>query len=142
MGEEWVRRAPMDQTWFSRFKCIPFIHNFKEVGIPSWIGKYNGKPFLIKRPGITGFINQHPDVSTFEFTVSFYPFPYLARQAIAFLKENFFKKIVASCCFVIEGRDDDELPECVIGAIQLCYPEPAHAIQASDFFAGKGPRSF
>mmetsp|Transcript_19163 Transcript_19163/g.52614 ORF Transcript_19163/g.52614 Transcript_19163/m.52614 type:complete len:1091 (+) Transcript_19163:116-3388(+) len=140
--EEWVRRAPMDQKWFSRFKCIPFIHNWKEVGIPGWIAKYNGKPFLIKRPGVTGFINQHPELSAFEFTVSFYPFPYLARQAICFLKEHFFQKIVASCCFVIEGRSDDELPECVIGVLQLCYPDPAHAIQASDFFAGSSPRSF
>lgn len=140
--EEWVRRAPTDQSWFSRFKCVPNAHNLKEIGMPSWISKYNGKPFLIKRPGVTGFIHQHPELSVFEFDLSLHAFPYLARQGICFLKENFFKKVLVSFAFVIEGRSDDELPECVIGVLQLCYPDPAHGIQAVDFFSGKSPKSF
>ena len=140
--EEWVRRAPADQTWFSRFKCIPNAHNLREIGMPSYISKYNGKPFLIKRPGVTGFIHQHPELSVFEFDISLHPFPYLARQGICFLKESFFKKVLVSFGFVIEGRSDDELPECIIGCLQLCYPDPAHGIQAWDFFSGTAPKSF
>ncbi|KAL7566153.1 hypothetical protein ACA910_003920 [Epithemia clementina (nom. ined.)] len=140
--EEWVRRAPTDQQWFSRFKCVPNAHNLREIGMPSWISKYNGKPFLIKRPGVTGFIYEHPELSLFEFDISLHPFPYLARQGICFLKESFFKKVLVSFGFVIEGRAEDELPECVIGCLQLCYPDPAHAIQAKDFFSGTSARSF
>ena len=140
--EEWVRRAPTDQKWFSRFKCVPNAHNLREIGMPSWIAKYNGKPFLIKRPGVTGFIHQHPELSVYEFDISLHPFPYLARQGICFLKEHFFKKVLVSFGFVIEGRADDELPECIIGCLQLCYPDPAHGIQAKDFFSGTSPSSF
>ena len=53
-----------------------------------------------------------------------------------------FKKLLATVGFVIEGRDDDELPECVIGLAQICYPDPVLAIQAAEFFAGTAPRSF
>jgi len=57
------------------------------------------------------------------------------------MKDSFFKKILVSFGFCIEGRTDDELPECLIGLMQLCYPDPVHAIQGADFFAGRSPRS-
>lgn len=140
--EEWIRRAPNDPSWFSRFKCVPNAHNLKEIGMPGWISNYNGKPFLIKRPGVTGFIHQHPELSCVEFDISLHPFPYLAKQGICFMKDSYFKKVLVSFGFVIEGKTDDELPECILGCMQLCYPDPIHAIQASDFFAGTAPRSF
>lgn len=46
--------------------------------------------------------------------------------------------MIATLAFCLEGRDEDELPECLLGAFQLCYPDPVHAIQGEDFFAGKG----
>lgn len=140
--EEWCRRAPTDPKFQARFKVVPNAHNLKEIGVPSWISKYNGKPFLIKRAGETGFLYTHPELSCVEFDISLHPFPYLAKQGICFMKENYFKKILVSFGFVIEGRADDELPECLIGLMQLCYPDPVHAIQAEDFFAGTCPRSF
>ena len=140
--DEWCRRAPNDPKFMSRFKVIPCAQNLKEIGVPGWIGKYNGKPVLIKRPGQTGFLYPHPELSCMEFDISFHPFPYLAKQGICYMKEHFFKKVVVIFGFVIEGRADDELPECVLGLMQLCYPNPAHAIQAKDVFAGKSPQSF
>mmetsp|Transcript_13327 Transcript_13327/g.25287 ORF Transcript_13327/g.25287 Transcript_13327/m.25287 type:complete len:869 (+) Transcript_13327:352-2958(+) len=140
--EEWCRRAPNDPAWFSRFKVVPNAHNLKEIGMPGWISSYNGKPFLIKRPGVTGFIHQHPELSCLEFDISLHPFPYLAKQGICFMKESYFKKVLVSFGFVIEGKTEDELPECILGCMQLCYPDPAHAIQASDFFDGTANRSF
>jgi hypothetical protein len=77
-----------------------------------------------------------------EFDVSFHPFPYLAKQAICYMKDNFFKKVLVTFGFVIEGRADDELPECLIGLMQLCYPNPAYAIQGPDVFAGTSKKSF
>jgi hypothetical protein len=140
--EEWCRRAPTDPKFMSRFKVVPNAHNLKEIGMPGWISKYNGKPFLIKRPGQTGFLFNHPELSCMEFDISLHPFPYLAKQAICFMKESYFKKILVTFGFVIEGRADDELPECLIGCVQLCYPDPRHAIQADAFFAGTCNRSF
>jgi hypothetical protein len=140
--EEWCRRAPTDPKFMSRFKVVPNAHNLKEIGMPSWISKYNGKPFLIKRPGQTGFLYSHPELSCMEFDISLHPFPYLAKQAICFMKESYFKKILVSFGFVIEGRADDELPECLIGLMQLCYPDPKHAIAAETFFDGTANTSF
>ena len=107
--EEWIRRAPTDHKFQSRFKIVPNAHNLKEIGMPAWISKYNGKPFLIKRPGVTGFLFAHPELSCVEFDVSLHPFPYLAKQAICFMKESYFKKVLVSFGFVIEGRSDDEV---------------------------------
>jgi len=140
--EEWCRRAPTDDAFAARFKVLPNAQNLKEIGLPSWISKYNGKPFLIKRPGQTGFIYRHPDKSCFEFDISLHPFPYLAKQGICFMKDTYFKKVLVTFGFLIEGRSDDELPECLIGLTQLCYPDPVHAIQGEDFLAGKAAKSF
>ncbi|GKY97789.1 hypothetical protein MPSEU_000737100 [Mayamaea pseudoterrestris] len=168
--EEWVRRAPSDPKYQARFKVVSNAHNLDEIGMPSWISKYNGKPFLVKRAGVTGFLLSHPELSCIEFDVSLHPFPYLCKQALSYMKDTYFKKVLVTFGFTIEGRADDEvrvlaftkrsplllpmsslssslisktqLPECVIGLMQLCYPDPAHAIQADKFFAGTAPKSF
>lgn len=75
-----------------------------------------------------------------EFDISFHHFPYLFKQGTSYLKDSFFQKVLASFGFVIEGRNDDELPEVVIGeGMQICYPDPKIAIQAEDLFSGKSP---
>lgn len=140
--EEWCRRGPNDKAFLTRFKMVPAVVNAKEIGLPSWIGKYNGKPLLIKRPGQTGFLLPHPELSCIEFDISLHVFPYLAKQGICYLKDTMFHKLLASVGFVIEGRDDDELPEVLIGLGQVCYPDPAATMQGADFFSGKAPRSF
>ena len=117
--DEWCRRAPSDDNWMARFKVIPQVNNLVEIGLPAWIANYNGKPFLIKRPGQTGFLYRHPEKSCMEFDVSLHPFPYLAKQGICYMKDGYFKKVIASLAFCIEGRTDDELPECLIGLFQL-----------------------
>ena len=117
--EEWCRRAPTDDNFMARFKVVPNAQNLKEIGLPSWIAKYNGKPFLIKRPGQTGFLYRHPEKSCIEFDISLHPFPYLAKQGICYMKDTFFKKVLVTFGFLIEGRSDDELPECLIGLFQL-----------------------
>lgn len=140
--EEWCKRSPTEDKMQTRFKLVPNAPNLTEIGMPSWIAKYNGKPVLIKRPGQTGFLYTHPELSCIEYDISLHVFPYVAKQAICYLKEAFFKKIIIGIGFVIEGREDDELPECTIGVMQLCYPNPIHATKAGDFFAGISAKSF
>jgi hypothetical protein len=84
--EEWVRRAPSDPKYQARFKVISNAHNLEEIGMPSWISKYNGKPFLVKRAGVTGFLITHPELSCVEFDVSLHAFPYLCKQALSYMK--------------------------------------------------------
>lgn len=138
---EWCRRAPTDPKFFGRFKLVPDILNLKEVGLPSYIAKYNSKPVLIKRSGITGFISSHSDENVMEFDISLHPFPYLAKQAFSYLNLNYFSKLVATLGFVIEGRCNDELPEVVIGATQLCNLDSKIAVSAKDLFSGRSVSS-
>ena len=91
-------------------------------------------PVLIKRNQITGFFHDYPDLNAMEFDISLHPFPYLFKQAMAYLKDNYFDKAIATFGFVIEGRNDDELPEVVIGAMQICYPSPEYVVRDNDFF--------
>jgi hypothetical protein len=58
------------------------------------------------------------------------------------MKDSYFKKVLVTFGFTIEGRSDDELPECLIGLTQLCYPDPIHAIQGEDFFSGRSAKSY
>ena len=110
--------------------------------MPGYILKYNGKPVLIKRAGVTGFLFDHPELNAMGFDISLHPFPYLAKQATAYMAETYFKQMIASFAFVIEGRSDDELPEVLIGqGAQICYPDPALAIKAGDWFTGQSPIS-
>ena len=61
-------------------------------------------------------------------------FPYLAKQAFSYMTENLCSKIVGSMAFVIEGRNDSELPEVLIGGFKVFYPDLQCAAQSSEFF--------
>eukprot|EP00804_Cyclotella_cryptica_P025938 CCRYP_002771-RA/>CCRYP_002771-RA protein AED:0.14 eAED:0.14 QI:205/1/1/1/1/1/4/1926/988 len=133
LWEQYCKQAPTDSNFQARFKLIPHV-NLSELGCPSYISKYNGKPVLIKRNGITGFLSEYPSLNAMEFDISLHPFPFLFKQAMAYLKENYFDKAVGTFGFVIEGRNDNELPEVVIGAMQICYPNPQYVVSSYEFF--------
>jgi hypothetical protein len=139
--EQWCRRAPNDPDFQARFKFVPYVSNVKECGLPGWMQGYNGKPILIKRKNKTGYLHCHPELSAMEFDVSLHPFPYVAKQAFSYLFQNVAKDVIVIFGFVVESRDDDELPECLIGLTEVCYLNPEHSLQESDVFAGTSPKS-
>ena len=135
LWEHWCQRAPNDPKEQARFKVIIDAPNLRSLGVPSWICKYNGKPLLIKRTGVTGhlFFNKN----CIEYDVTFFPFPYMFKQAITYLKEHYFEQLLINFAFLIEGRDESELPECLLGdVLQLCYADPNCVIPDNDFFTG------
>ena len=90
LWERYCQEAPNDPSFQARFKFIPAA-NLEELGCPSYIAKYNGKPVLIKRSQVTGFFADHPTLNAMEFDISLHPFPYLFKQAMAYLKDYFDK---------------------------------------------------
>ncbi len=135
LWEKWCRCAPTDQEMQKRLKFIPRGENLKEIGVPSWICKYNGKPMLIKRPGLTNFVYWHPDKNMMEIDVNMHPLPYLFRQAMTYLKEHYFPQIIMTFAFIIEGRDQDELPEVILGnPLQLPFVHPKSVIKSESVF--------
>ena len=139
LWEQYCIQAPSDPSFQARFKLIPSA-NLTDLGCPSYIVKYNGKPVLIKRNKVTGFFTNHRSLNAMSFEISFHPFPYLFKQAMAYLKD-YFDDVIGTFGFVIEGRSDDELPEVMIGVMQLCYPGESRACREEDFFAGKCKKS-
>lgn len=117
--DEWCKRSPTDSKFQSRFKLIPHGFNLEELGVPSYLIKYNDKPLLIKRQNITGFYRQSPNKILHSFDITFYPFPYIAKQAISYMYSSYKNKMDLSYAFVLEGRDADELPEVILGSVRL-----------------------
>ncbi len=53
------------------------------------------------------------------------------------MRDNIYAKIIGNMAFVIEGRNDNELPEVLIGGFTVFYPDPDVAIRSSDFFRSR-----
>ncbi len=135
LWEKWCQCAPTDQEMQKRLKFIPRGENLKELGVPSWICKYNGKPMLIKRPGVTNFVYSHQNGNIIEIDVNMHPLPYLFRQAMTYLKEHYFSQILMTFGFVIEARESDELPEVLLGnPLQLPTVNPANVTSRDAIF--------
>jgi len=115
LWEKWCRTSESDPEMQKRLKFIPRGENLKELGVPSWICRYNGKPMLIKRPGETSFVFSHPDERTLEIDINMHPLPYMFKQAMSYLKDHYFYRMPMTFAFVIEGREYDELPEVLLG---------------------------
>lgn len=142
--DEWCRKSPNDASYQGRFKLVPDALNLADLGLPSWIVHYKNKPVLIKRTGVTGTVYKNTTktgASSLEFHINFHAFHYLVRKAFVHLKEVYFKQLICNAGFVIEGRNDDELPEVILSCFQLCNPDPATGVQAKDFFNGTAPQS-
>lgn len=133
--DEWCRLSPDDPKFQGRFKVIPLVRNIQDLGLPGWIAHWNGKPVLITRAGKTGFVHHHPEQDCTEMEISFHPFPWAARQVIQYLREHLPHKLLLTFGFLIEGRNESELPECLIGLGQLCFPKPKYAIPVDEFFS-------
>lgn len=129
---DWCRLSPNDPQFQGRFKFITSSKNIADLGLPSWITRWDGKPLLIKRTGKTGFLYQQENC--LEMEINFHPFPWAAKQAIQYFREHVLDKLLLTFGFVIEGRTEDELPEVLIGLCQLCFPKAENAMTAEEFF--------
>jgi len=143
LWEKWCICAPTDQEMQKRLKFIPRGDNLREIGVPGWICKYNGKPMLIKRPGETNFLFSHSDEKMLEIDINMHPLPFMFKQAMTYLKDHYFPKMVMTFGFVIEGRDEDELPEVLLGdPLQLLHVNPDNVLKGEQAFSSGGNLSF
>mmetsp|Transcript_9042 Transcript_9042/g.16424 ORF Transcript_9042/g.16424 Transcript_9042/m.16424 type:complete len:585 (+) Transcript_9042:185-1939(+) len=113
---EWCRIAPDDPTFRARFKAMGFIDKIERFGLPYMCAKYNGKPVLIKK---TGTVYRGPNNAYIEMDVNIHNFSYPCRQALTSTLKPMFKEMIMRVGFVIEGQEDHELPECLLGNAEL-----------------------
>ena len=86
-----------------------FIDDIGKYNIPTMASRFNGKPILIKKTG-----SLHRGDNFIEMDVNVHNFSYPTRSTLIALKES-FRTMVIRAGFTIEGKDDDELPEVLLG---------------------------
>ena len=92
------------------FKIIAMLENIEELGLPSHIARFNGKPALIRKSGTL-----HAGEGYLELAVDISKFSYFARRGLWSILDR-IKNFSIHAAFVLEGTADDELPECILGA--------------------------
>ena len=118
---EYCEKSFTDAAFRGRFKVICSCLNLEELGMPSAITSYNAKPVLIRRTG-----SLHRGENYIEKDIHIHKFNNAAKQCI---------HICSSRCglmymqigFVIEGRDDKELPEVLFGCVGVNKPQEDNA---------------
>ena len=135
LWENWCQNAPHDPEMQKRLKFIPRGDNLRQLGVPNWICKYNAKPMLIKRPGVTNFVFSHYKEDWMEIDISMHPLPFMFKQAMNHLHEHYFHDLLMTFGFLIEGREEDELPEVLLGnPIHLIYVKHENVMKAKNVF--------
>jgi hypothetical protein len=120
--EEWCRQAPSDKVYVW-LKVCRMLHNMKEIGIPAG-SEVQWKPFLIKRPGQTGFLYSHRVVHN---GIWYFIHPFHIWQTGYCFMKSYFKEILATLALWSKGRTGRrELPGMFGGLMQLCTPNPRH----------------
>lgn len=118
---EWCRRAENEPSFRGRFKAMCILDEIEKLGLPNPIPAYNGKPVLINKSG--AFFRRENYI---EHSINVHLFAYLAKKALYSIQPK-FPNMRLNVGFVIEGRDDDELPECMLGVGKCLYMDPAKA---------------
>ena len=111
----------LDPIWGAKFKVICSCLNLEEIGIPSMISAYNAKPVLIRK---TGSLFRGPNY--IEKDIHIHKFSNLAKQSIHWLTSR-CNQMFMEIAFVIEGCDDNELPETLIGCVAVNKPQQDQA---------------
>mmetsp|Transcript_77622 Transcript_77622/g.155486 ORF Transcript_77622/g.155486 Transcript_77622/m.155486 type:complete len:372 (-) Transcript_77622:105-1220(-) len=114
---EWCRVAPEDPAFRGRFKAMGFIDRIQDYGLPGVAARFNGKPILIKKTGSL-FRGQVGHAGMIEMDVNVHRFAYATRSCLIAMKEK-FGSMVIKVGFTIEGREDDELPEVLLGCANI-----------------------
>eukprot|EP00793_Prasinoderma_coloniale_P006468 PRCOL_00001298-RA len=102
-----------------RLKAVPRLFNpsgvKKMFSLPEWrlISSYNGKPVLT-RPQHKFFRGEN----YLEINIDLYEFAYLARKALEMFRTR-VSKVTVDIAFTLEGRNEKELPEILLGSTRL-----------------------
>ena len=122
-----------DKGMKRRLKMIGFLDNPEDLrealgGVTmSLVKSYNGKPVIIHKTGavaVAGGASKAggPPSAALkhyaEITVKVHQFAYMAQAALPPVLAS-LGNMLLSMGFLIQGEADDELPECLVGAVQL-----------------------
>lgn len=110
--------ADSSSTWHGRFKVTLRCENMEQFGLPSFITSYNAKPVLLRNTST--FLN-NLDANYAEVDVNVHQFSSLPKKALSILLSQFDQMNIAAA-FCIESREDDEMPETLLGCAGIVRP--------------------
>ncbi|OWZ22435.1 hypothetical protein PHMEG_0002873 [Phytophthora megakarya] len=118
------------QSWVSeRFKAIGVVANPQEQTLGRaerhLLDTYNGQPILT-RPQHRFYRGD----GYFEVDVNAHDFNYIARKGLVGVSTHAYK-MVLDFGFVLEGQEDHELPEQILGCVRLCKVDVRRAPKLS-----------
>lgn len=87
------------------------------MGMPAMIVSYNAKPVLIRKTGTF-----YRGLNYVEFDVHVHKFANLAKQSIHMISSK-CGEMYMQIGFVIEGREDNELPETLVACVGVNKPQ-------------------
>ena len=110
---KWCNEAAIDEKMRGRFKCMALVRNLEAHNL-GWVAPYNGKPVLITESGRCRGGELPGNIRYLEMTANVHQWGYLAKKGFVSLLPK-FRELRLDIGFTIEGRSDDELPECLLG---------------------------
>jgi len=110
---EWCKKSENDFSMRSRMKAMCLIDDVENSSLPGFISRFNGKPVLItKSSTFTRFPNY------IELQVNIHKWAYMPKKGLFSLQPK-FPSLAFNVGFTIEGREDDELPEVLLGGVRI-----------------------
>lgn len=102
------------------FKFIAQCENMQDMPVNSTIKGYNGKPVLLC-DNARFLHDKMPRILEVDFDIREWNF--LVRQYMPKVR-GLMEKAHAELCFLVEGKNDSELPECTLGTGRMDYLQP------------------
>lgn len=124
---DYCEQATDDPDMRGRFKALGVVNNIESVGLPSMLASYNGKPVLVTRSGLLTRGGSDGKVPYMEMDCNVRHWCYLARKGLHVLLPRFGSMSITAA-FVIEGREDSEMPERLLGCCNLTEADIQRAI--------------
>ena len=118
---KYCENAEKDFAWRSRLKMIGCCSNLEELGVPGAIATYNAKPVMIKKTG-----SIYRGESYLEVNINVHKWPTYVQKCIQFMYSQ-STLMFLQVGFVIEGREDEDLPETLFGCVGVNRPDEEQA---------------
>jgi len=108
----------------SRFKVMGLVRNLKKHNL-GWIAPYNGKPVLITNSGsvhrgVMSMPSSNSGVRFIEIVSNVHAWVYMAKKGFLAMIPK-FENMQIDVGMTIEARENDELPECILGSVGVQY---------------------
>lgn len=123
----YLQKAHLDDSFtesssefFGRFKIVPIVDNIDTLNLPGFINSYNAKPALIAKCGKVFKGEKH-----WGFDANTHAFGAAARSAIGIIDLSAMVMQWGQC---LEARDDDEMPEVLLGCLYIVKNAPELAV--------------